>query len=577
MDIITKSFLDKFKEQYGYQELSDSDAFEYFSIYCVVSKYIKTETIGREILNELRIGCGNDWGIDGFIIILNGKIVMSKQEVDDLLLANGYLEMKIVLVQSKISETFNVAELGQSLDGVEYILKDINEENNLPASNESLSEYRNLLKYIYTKSADFRNSENPTMELYYITCGVYNNQSDFVSKISKTKKYIDDLLLTSNFDCYLLGRKELGEYYKGTKSKIEVDIKVEHKMSLPEVDDIYESYLCLIPFKEFKKLIIDSESNLIQTVFYDNIRSFQGENIVNKAMANSLKSGNLRLFTAMNNGLTVIAKSIKTTGVNIHLTDYQIVNGCQTCNVLQQNQNIPDIDNLILSVKLIASDNKVIRDKIIVGNNSQTEVKREQLVALLDTQRYIEDYYNAQNKFEKLYYERRSKQYRYEDTQIPPYKIITIPFQIKSFVSMIMEKPHQVSGYYGRIVEEFDKNGLQVFALKTNPALYYTSALACYKMENCFADGIIPRQFKKIKYHVLLAFRLLSQDAKMPSLNSNKVQKYCDHLCEILCDRDRCNNAFISAVNFVKRVLGRAPRDNDRTNENLTKKMFAYY
>ena len=139
-------------------------------------------------------------------------------------------------------------------------------------------------------------------------------------------------------------------------------------------------------------MIIDPDSKIIHSVFYDNIRSFQGDNSVNKAMSESLKKGDVNLFAAMNNGITVIAKGLITTGTNVHLSDYQIVNGCQTSNVLQQNLSIPNIDELMLTVKIISSKDKEIRDKIIVGNNSQTEVKREQLVALLDTQKYIEDY-----------------------------------------------------------------------------------------------------------------------------------------------------------------------------------------
>lgn len=129
---------------------------------------------------------------------------------------------------------------------------------------------------------------------------------------------------------------------------------------------------------------------------------------------------------------------------------------------------------MVLPVKLIASENKEIRDKIIVANNSQTEVKREQLIALIDTQKTIEDYYNAQNKYERLYYERRSKQYKSDSLSVPTSKVITIPFQIKAFISMILGQPDQVSGYYGSIVENFEKTGIKVFAPDTNPAFYYT-------------------------------------------------------------------------------------------------------
>lgn len=574
MDIITKSHFEQFVKQYGYESMSDDDAFELFSIYCIVSKYVKTDTISRPVLDDLHIGNGGDWGVDGFIVIVNGKIVTGKQEVEDLLASNGYIRMKIVLVQAKNSPNFKVAELGQFLDGAEYIVKDIMGENNLPSCNDFLMEYRNLIKYVYSKSADFEHGENPTFNMYYITCGDYNEQADFKAKISKTKKTILDFGLTKDFHCDMFGKKEIVAAYKETKSKIEVDIRVEQKISLPEIKNIEESYLCLIPFKEFKKLIIGPDSKIIQSVFYDNIRSFQGENTVNKAMAASLKNGDINLFAAMNNGVTVIAKSIKTTGTQIHLTDYQIVNGCQTSNVLQQNLDIPNIDELMLTVKIISSKDKEIRDKIIVGNNSQTEVKREQLVALLDTQKQIEDYYNAQNKYEKLYYERRSKQYRFDETQIPVYKVITIPFQIKAFVSMVMGKPHQVGGYYGSIVEQFDKNGVRVFAPETNPALYYTSALACYKMTECFDSHSIHPKYKKIKFHLLLAFRLMCECCALPQFNSNKVQSYCDHICSILCDNNKCKEGFNAAVKLIDIVLKREPKDQDRASKLFTDSLY---
>lgn len=573
MDIVTKSFFNQFKEQYDYTSYPEDDAFELFSIFSIVSKYIKAETINKVLLEDLNIGDGGDWGIDGVIVIVNGKVVTSQQEVDDLLQANGSLQLQIILVQAKTSTTIKVAELGKTLDGAEYILKEVAGDINqcLPPCNDALTEYRNLIKYIYSKSADFKDGHNPTFEVYYVACGDVQNQRDYDAKISKATGHINELNLTSCFECHLLGKKDIIELYKETKSKIEVDIKIEHKIPLPEVENIDDSYLCLMPFKEFRKLIIDKDSKIIHSVFYDNIRAFQGDNAVNKAMAESLRNRDINLFTAMNNGITVIAKEIRVTGTNMHLSDYQIVNGCQTSNVLQQNIHIAGIDNLMLTVKLISSKNKNVRDKIIVGNNSQTEVKREQLVALLETQKTIEDYYNAQNKFEKLYYERRSKQYRYEDTKVPSYKVITMPFQIKSFVAMILGKPHQVCGYYGSIVEQFDKNGMQVFAPDTNPALYYTSALACYKMIQCFDKQIIPRKYKKIKYHLLLAFKLMSQKIDQPKMNSNSIQEYCDYLCEILCDNNKCTEAFQAAVKMIDSALKREPKDQDGMSEQLTR------
>lgn len=496
MDIIIKSHFEDFKQQYGYSLLSDSDAFELFCIYCVASKYIKQESITKEMLNDIKIGNGGDWGIDGLFIVVNGQVVFTVDVVDDLLKANGSLSVQIVAIQAKTSSSFNVAELGQTLDGAQNILKDVLGETILPKCNEDLKNYRSLIKHIYEKCANFKDGINPLFDVYYVTCGVYNAQEDFVAKESSAKKYILSTDLVNNFNCKLLGSKEIVNLYKETKTKINVTLKVDQKLSLPEVDNIEDSYLCLLPFHELCKLFIEDD-NLMNEVFYDNIRAFQGENTVNRKMKESICSGNIDLFAAMNNGITVICRNLKATGLSMTLSDFQIVNGCQTCNIIYLCKDVPGIDRLKVSVKIIVSSNKEIRDKIIIANNSQTEVKQEQLISLLETQQQIEDYYNAQNAYEKLYYERRSKQYKNGNIQVPAFKVVTIPNQIQSFVSMMMGKPDKVRGYYGSIVDEFDKAGRKIFATDTKPDLYYTSALASYKMGSFFIMVLFRENIKK--------------------------------------------------------------------------------
>ena len=575
MDIVTKSLFDQFKNQYSLNALQESDAFELFVIYCVVSRYVKSETISKDLLNELNVGNGNDWGIDGAILVVNGRIVTSAQEINDLLVANNSLHVHILLIQAKTSESFDVGCLGKTLDGAEYLLKDILGETTLPCCNQDLTEFRYLLKHIYSNSADFTDNKNPRLSIFYATCGTYEAQNDFTSRIAKTKSFLlsTDLLDSEGVECSMLGKKDIVQLYKETKTQLKADVKVEQKITLPDVPSITESYLCLIKFSEFKKLIVDEQGEIRESVFNDNIRAYQGDNAVNKAMSKSLQEGNHNLFTSMNNGITIIAKSMRPTGMSIHLSDYQIVNGCQTSNVLYNNMNLVDLNDLQLIVKLIASKDKDIQTNIIVGNNSQTEVKREQLVSLLESQKAIEDYYIAQNKYEKLYYERRSKQYRNGDGQIPQFRIITISFQIKAFVSMILGEPDKVGGYYGSIVEEFDQNGHKVFSPNTNPALYYTSALACFKMTECFTEKVIDRKYKKMKYHLLLAFRLMCEKFTLPAFNSHKVEEYCDHLCTILCDENRCKEGFVAATKLVDVALKRNPVDSDRMSSDFTEKL----
>lgn len=576
MDIITKSHFEDFKSQYDYVRLTDSDAFELFCIYCIASKYIKQESITNEMLQDIKIGNGGDWGIDGLIIIVNGQVVFNKEIIDDLLVANGTLSVHFILIQAKSSTSFNCAELGQTFDGLHNILREVRDdvsEDKLPTCNSELKNFRNVIKYLYSKCAKFHDGKNPALDIYYVTCGTYNSQQDFTNKISVTEEFVKSTELTSGFSCHMLGSKEIVNLYKETKTKNEVTLKVDNKISLPEVENIEDSYLCMLPFTELYKLFADDMGNLKNDVFYDNIRAFQGENTVNRKMKESIEAGNIDLFAAMNNGITIICREYKVTGYSMTLSDYQIVNGCQTCNILYLCKDVEGIDRLKVLAKIVVSSNKEIRDKIIVANNSQTEVKQEQLVSLLETQERIEDYYNAQNSFEKLYYERRSKQYKNGIKRVPPYKVITIPNQIQSFVSMMMGEPDKVRGYYGSIVEEFDKNGRKIFAADTKPDLYYTSALASYKMWQAFNSGNLPKEYKKIQFHILFAFRLMCEKYAIPQFNSYKIQGYCEHLCKILCDEQECRKGFGAAIELIKSVLNREPNDKDRLDSKFTKQL----
>lgn len=174
MDIITKSHFTDFKNQYGYENKADSEAFELFCIYCIASRYVKQESITNDILEDINIGNGGDWGIDGLIILVNGQVVFNKEIVDDLLKVNGSLSVQLVFIQAKTSSSFKVAELGQTLEGAQNILREVRDEicdNLLPKCNEELKKYREIIKYLYSKCAYFRDGINPKIYIYYLSSG----------------------------------------------------------------------------------------------------------------------------------------------------------------------------------------------------------------------------------------------------------------------------------------------------------------------------------------------------------------------------------------------------------------------
>ena len=59
-----------------------------------------------------------------------------------------------------------------------------------------------------------------------------------------------------------------------------------------------------------------------------------------------------------------------------------------------------------------------------------------------------------------------------------------------------------------------------------------------------------------------------------PQYNSNKVQPYCDYLCELLCDSKRCQKGFEAAMKLIDTALNRDPKDQDRMSKNFTDNLF---
>lgn len=578
MDIITQSNFDEFKSGFNIINRTEEEAFEDFSNYCVISKYQRSETITKTMIDSIHVGGGNDTGIDGFILIVNGKQVSKKQEIEDLLIANGYLDAKFIIVQSKTSAKFKTDEIGTFLDGVKLIFRRLVDNVTNPPYNDDIASCYAIVEFVYKNASKFLNGKKPELYLYYVTIGAFDSSN--VDLKAKFENVVTELhsynILSDKIGWKAVGANELMAYYASAKQHDEVVIKVGQMLTLPDIDKVEQGYLFLLPFSEYRKLIIDEETDSIKSVFNDNIRAYQGENPVNKEIANTLDSKEFSLFTAMNNGITIIAKQIIVTGPRITLVDYQIVNGCQTSHVLYQKRNVAGVDNLVLLVKLIASADREVRNSIIVGANSQTAVMREQLIALSETQERIESYYNAVKKTERLYYERRSKQY-YGDNKVPTYKIVTIPMQIKSMVSMFLGEPHNVNGYYGCIVEKLQQGANKIFSEDYKLDIYYTCGYAYYKMMQLFDRGDLPRAFKSIRYHILLSFRLIYEKEKgaMPRLNDKRMSSFCCDINVILYDNSCCVIKFNEALKLLTKALGREQvMHNDCQDEKLTEQLF---
>lgn len=494
MDLVTQSLLNSFQTEESLQsEDNNSILFEHFANFCAVAN-----EYGDEFDVEcIHTGGENDLGIDGIAVIVNGALVLHEDEIEDLGTTNKHLDVELVFCQAKTSASFSGTEMSNFFYGVKDLFSS---KPSLPR-NDVVAEKEALIRSLYQRSSLFKKG-NPRIRMYYITTGKWQDDEKLVARIDNEKETLLELNIFDEVDFRPVDARTLQKMYSAAKNRLSRTVEFTSKVTLPALAGIEESYLGYLPAIEYLKLITDDSGNVLKGLFYDNVRDFQGENPVNLEIDETLKSKEQPLFVLMNNGVTVVAESLSKTGDMFTIEDYQVVNGCQTSHVLANNKDVIS-DGVQIPVKLIVSRDAEIKNRIIKATNRQTPVKTEELTALTDFQKALEDFYGAITGDFQLYYERRSQQYR-SSTGIEKIRIVSISNQIRSFSSMFLGLPHQASRYYGTLLKSIES---KIFVPGHPLSAYYASALALYRLEAFIRKKMIDSRYRPFKYYLLALVR----------------------------------------------------------------------
>ncbi|WP_241618879.1 AIPR family protein [Rosenbergiella epipactidis] len=524
MDAITKSLLSSFSHIHEIDKEKESVRFENFCSYSIVTNVIRSSFE----LESVHTGDGGDCGIDGCAIIVNGKLVFDIDEIESLRDANKYLDVDIIFIQAKTSSSFDSGFIGKFLRGVKGFISG----KSKAVKNEKIKHMANLWSFIIENSHYMKN-RNPSCSLYYVCTGLWCDDINLQATIDDGVDEIRKLNLLKDISFLPYGASEIVESYRKTQNKLENTVNMVQKVTLPEITGVGQAYLGILPYMEFLKLIQD-DNQTIHSIFDDNIRDFQGENEVNKKIKDTVNGkGGKELFCLLNNGVTIVSSHVISSGNRLTLRDYQVVNGCQTSNVLHECRGVEGISDVYVPVKIIETEDEDVKNDITLATNSQTAVKTEQLQSLNKYQRTLELFYDSvKNKKIRLHYERRSQQYS-SDLSIKRSQIITIPIQIKAFASAFLKSPHLVSGYYGTIVNRFKD---EMFLDEHKPAAYYASALIYYRVENYFKSGDLNSSLRKAKFQIIMLVKIIALGLDSSPLNSQKFNVKCEALIDLLND-----------------------------------------
>ncbi len=537
MDRITQSMVESFKIAQGIISTDMPSVFESFVNYCVVNNVYGTNDFDIE---EITTGRATQ-GIDGIAIIINQKLIQSTGDIDLLITHNQTLSVKFVLIQTKASSSFENSEISNFLTFAKLYFDDC---DNIFQTDE-MKKFIELKNYIFSHGDKLK--KNPQLILYFVTLGTWTDDRNLTATISVNEEALRSTNLFSAIETVPCGHAEVQSLFRKTKAKLSATFQFEKRITMYSTSDDEVGYSGVLPFREYKKLILE-ESGATKPVFEDNIRDYLGPNPdVNKGIYETIKTGDINAFSMLNNGITIVASSISIRGDTATIEDYQIVNGCQTSNILINNMDIGShIDNLIIPVRIIATKNENLKSDITRATNNQTAIKKEQLEALSTFQKNLEEYYKTYDSSDALIYERRTGQYRNSD--VAKNRIVSIATQIKSISAMFLNEPSGVSGHYGTVAKRV---GNKIFKTSDKLIMYYVSALALFRIENLFKANKIDKLYRRSRYHAMMLFRIVASDQDIPKFNSKQMEGYCQNLLNILNDEEKCTNYFTKIVAFI--------------------------
>lgn len=551
-DQIIKGNLDEFVNQFNFTDKTEDVAFEHFINYVLLSRINSKIFEDDDYIEKINVDNGKNFGIDGIALLINNTFVFNEDNIEKYVKSSEHyasLNLNFVFTQAKTTAGFDTGEVLKFVTAV----KDFFKESLPPAYGNDIKKFwelkNKLLSYETLQCVD--KNISPALNLYYATTGNPSDDELLIGIVKNQKKdMLRDNPIFKDINIYLIDRNHLIKYYQEIKNQVEQRVIFKEKVDLGTIKGVGKAFLGFISANEYLRLITD-EDNFRQNLFYENVRDFKGEdNKVNQEIAETIKTELLNdKFVLMNNGITIVAKSVDTNfqGGEIKIINYQIVNGCQTSNVLFLNRAlIKPNSSILIPLKLIECQDNDITSEITKATNNQNPVPEEAFIALEEFPKNLQRFFDSKSKTapNRIYYERRSREYDFIKPPVNQSQIFHLHKLIRALVCMFIEQPHSCHRYPGELYKQTKSKVFGVeqkmFTKNQSPFPYYTSCYAWFIVEQMFNKKEIDLSLKQFKFHILMLLRLKITNETLNNFeNIKSIEVYCNKILDILYDETK--------------------------------------
>lgn len=542
---IIKSKMDRFACVRDFKG-NDNELFEQFvNESILIGNQNGNGSLSDALLEDVNVGGSNDMGIDGICIKLNGMLIHSIEEAEDILDSAGYskIEIEYIFIQSKYKSKVDSKEFGAFVDGIENFMGDTIYQ----PINKKIEKWLKIKSYLLEDKALSKWEDNPVLRLYYVVMGEWEpSHNQHTMGICKKfegnhKARYKDIYI--NF----IDERNLKKICDNNENQFSTSIDIIDTLELPEVPCVDGSVLVVCSATEFIKMATTDDHLLRKSLFNDNVRDYQGDTTINQEILTTVETCPEH-FILMNNGITIVCSKMISGNRKLTVHNPRIVNGCQTCSILYRALRTgDDLSQVVVTAKIIATDDTDVTRKILRGTNRQNIVYDEAFECTREFHKELEELFEVisnEHEADRIVYERRSKQYNELQT-IKSYQKISFKTLIQSFVSVFLLQPHIGYRHESRLLQKYKG---QIFLDSQSKWPYYVASLISSKIESLLKKQQIDKKYRPYKTHLEMIILLLICNESFNINKEKEVDRYCKKILDVVYDNEKFNKIANVAV-----------------------------
>ncbi len=469
--------------------------FEIYGIFSILSGLLGESVEAYDVHLQ-----GDEFGVDGIAVIIQCEIVRNRQEAEDKLAAIKNPLIEFIFFQAKTSTHYDYGNISKFFDAISGFF-----DGELAGESSDVDDLIGAMEAIYEKGVGRR---NPKLSCYYIATGNYEAPLRIEKMRASFREQMNErnIFEANTIKIEMVGARELQQWYRSATSSAEVEIDFSRNVVMPSNNHDEEAYIRYIDATNLLKLFVMKDENdrvvgLNRAVFFDNIRDYDAKSKINLGIKESVRSDGGAEFVFRNNGITVVSKNIDRTGDRFKLEDFQIVNGCQTSNIIfdlvcgeEGVEGEPGLAEAIqVPFRLIGSKDDDFVSSIIIGTNRQNPVRDEQFWALRPFMKSLEEYCRNLDSEEIILLERRDNQYRNQD--IERTRIMQPSVLMKAVAASLLFQPQRAGRDYRGIISDYED---KLFLDGQDVRIYHAVAYLYYRLEFLWRNQRVDNEIQNL-------------------------------------------------------------------------------